>query len=155
MRTSEVMVKDVISIQKDLSVYEAVKLMNKNRIGCLVVVEDGQKVVGVLTERDVLKRVLEEGKNPKETKVSKIMTRHVIVGTPNMQLAEATELMFLKKIKKLPIVKGNRLVGLITLTDIARIARLDEKTMELIETRTRFLEAFISSFCMPRSPLEE
>jgi CBS domain-containing protein len=58
-----------------------------------------------------------------------------------MQLAEAAKLMFEKKVKKLPIVEGNRLVGLVTLTDLARMASLDEKTMELIETRERFLEA--------------
>jgi len=148
MKIEEAMVRDVITLQRDVSAYDAVKLMNENRIGCLVVVNsDG--VVGILTERDMLERVLEECKNPKETKVSEIMTRQVIVGRPDMELFEATELMFQKKVKKLPIVEGNRLVGLVTLTDIARVARLDEKTMELIETRTRFLEAFIRGFCRP------
>jgi len=69
------------------------------------------------------------------------MTKRVIVGKPDMQLAEAAKLMFEKKVKKLPIVEGNRLVGLVTLTDLARVASLDKKTMELIETRKRFLEA--------------
>jgi len=149
MKIEETMVKDVVTLQRDVSAYDAVELMNKNRIGCLVVVNNGQ-VVGILTERDLLERVLEECKNPKETKVSEIMTRHVIVGKPDMELVEATELMFEKKVKKLPIVEGNRLVGLVTLTDIARVARLDKKTMELIETRARFLEAFVRGFC--RSP---
>jgi len=148
MKVEEAMVKNVISLQRDVSAYDAVKLMNENRIGCLVVVNsDG--VVGILTERDLLERVLEKCKNPKETKVSEIMTRQVIVGKPDMQLSEATELMFEKKVKKLPIVEGNQLVGLVTLTDIARVAHLDKKTIELIETRARFLEAFIRGFCRP------
>jgi len=151
MKIEEAMVKNVISLQKDVSAYDAVKLMNENRIGCLVVVNNGQ-VVGILTERDILERVLEECKNPKETKVSEIMTRQVVVGRPDMELVEATELMFQKKVKKLPIVEGNRLVGLVTLTDIARVAYLDEETMELIETRARFLEAFIRGFCRPPAP---
>ncbi|NIR86576.1 CBS domain-containing protein [Candidatus Bathyarchaeota archaeon] len=126
------MVKNVITLQTGASAYDAVKLMNKNRIGCLVVVYSGE-IVGILTERDLLERVLEKCKNPKETRVLDIMTRKVIVGKPDMELIEATRLMFEKKVKKLPIVEGNRLVGLITLTDIARATSVDNKTIELIE----------------------
>ncbi len=126
------MVKDVITLQTDASAYDAVKLMNKNRIGCLVALDNG-KIVGILTERDLLERVLEKCKNPKETRVSEIMTRQVIVGKPDMQLVEATRLMFENKVKKLPIVEGNRLAGLVTLTDIARATSVDKKTLELIE----------------------
>jgi CBS domain-containing protein len=140
MKVEEAMIKNVITLQQDVSAYDAVKLMNENRIGCLVVLQYGQ-VVGIITERDMLERVLEKCKNPKETNITEIMTKRVIVGKPDMQLAEAAKLMFEKKVKKLPIVEGNRLVGLVTLTDLARLASLDEKTMELIETRERFLEA--------------
>jgi len=140
MKVEEAMIKNVVTLQQDVSAYDAVKLMNENRIGCLVVLQYGQ-VVGIITERDMLERVLEKCKNPKETNITEIMTKRVIVGKPDMQLAEAAKLMFEKKVKKLPIVEGNRLVGLVTLTDLARMASLDEKTMELIETRERFLEA--------------
>ncbi len=126
------MVKNVITLQTGASAYEAVKLMNKNGIGCLVAVDNG-KILGILTERDLLERVLEKCRNPKETDVSEIMTRQVIVGKPDMQLVEATKLMFENKVKKLPIVKGNQLVGLVTLTDIARVTSVDEKTIELVE----------------------
>jgi len=132
MKIEKLMVKDVITLQADASAHDAVRLMNKNRIGCLVIVYDG-KIVGILTERDLLERVLEKCKNPKETKVSDIMTKHVIVGKPDMQLVEATQLMFKNKVKKLPIVEGNQLVGLVTLTDIARATSIDKKTIELIE----------------------
>ena len=140
MKVEEAMIKNVVTLQQDVSAYDAVKLMNENRIGCLVVLQYGQ-VVGIITERDMLERVLEKCKNPKETNITEIMTKRVIVGKPDMQLAEAAKLMFEKKVKKLPIVEGNHLVGLVTLTDLARMASLDEKTMELIETRERFLEA--------------
>ena len=145
MKIEEAMIKSVVTLQEDVSVYEAVKLMNENRIGCLVVLQYGQ-VVGIVTERDMLERVLEKCRNPKETKVTEIMTKRVIVGKPDMQLVEAAKLMFEKKVKKLPIVEGNRLVGLVTLTDLARMASLDEKTMELIETRERFLEACLHAW---------
>jgi len=145
MKIEEAMIKSVVTLQEDVSVYEAVKLMNENRIGCLVVLQYGQ-VVGIVTERDMLERVLEKCRNPKETKVTEIMTKRVIVGKPDMRLDEAAKLMFEKKVKKLPIVEGNRLVGLVTLTDLARMASLDEKTMELIETRERFLEACVHAW---------
>ena len=61
------------------------------------------------------------------------MTRQVIVGKPDMQLVEAARLMFDNKVKKIPIVEGNRLAGLVTLTDIARATSVDRKTLELIE----------------------
>jgi len=132
MRIDELMVKNVVTLQTDASVYEAVKLLNKNKIGCLVVVRNGA-IVGILTERDLLERVLEKCKSPKETKVSEIMTRNVVVGTPDMDVLEATRVMFKLKVKKLPITEGNRLVGIVTLTDIARATSIDKKTIELLE----------------------
>jgi CBS domain-containing protein len=145
MKVEEIMVKNVITLSRDFSAYDAVKIMNRNRIGCLVVVNNGQ-VVGILTERDVLERVLEKCKNPKETRVSEIMTGEVMVGKPDMELVEATRLLFEKKVKKLPIVDGDRLVGLITLTDIARAAGHDREMMELIELRSQILEAFMKDY---------
>jgi predicted transcriptional regulator len=71
MKIEEAMIKSVVTLQEDVSVYEAVKLMNENRIGCLVVLQYGQ-VVGIVTERDMLERVLEKCRNPKETKVTEI-----------------------------------------------------------------------------------
>jgi CBS domain-containing protein len=119
-------------LSADASVYEAVKLLNKNKIGCLVVVDDSH-IVGILTERDLLERVLEKCRNPKETRVSEIMTKHIVVGKPDMELSEATELMFKNRVKKLPIIKENHLVGIVTLTDIARATSIDKQTIELIK----------------------
>ena len=65
--------------------------------------------------------------------MSEIMTRDVIVGDPDMDLLDATRLMFEKRIKKLPIVERDQLVGLITLTDVARATSVDDKTINLIQ----------------------
>ena len=126
------MIRSVITMSPDASAYEAVKISNKNKIGCLVVVDNSQ-IVGILTERDLLERVLEKCRNPKEIKISEIMTRHVVMGKPDMELSEATRLMFENKVKKLPIIDGNRLVGIVTLTDIARATSMDKETIELVE----------------------
>ncbi|UCC33898.1 MAG: CBS domain-containing protein [Candidatus Bathyarchaeota archaeon] len=133
MKIERLMVRNVVTLKMDATAHEAVKIMNRDRIGCLVIFHNGD-IVGILTERDLLERVLEECKNPKETLVSEIMTRHVIVGSPNMELVEATRLMFKHNVKKLPITQGSRLVGLVTVTDIARATSVDHETMELIET---------------------
>ena len=132
MKIEKIMVKDVVTVPSNALVHESVKLMNKNRIGCLLVV-DNDEVNGILTERDILERLVEKGKNPKETKISEIMTKHVVFGNPDMELIEVTKLMFEKKVKKLPIRDGDRLVGLVTLTDIARVTSVDKETMELIQ----------------------
>ena len=142
MKIERIMVRNVITLKMDATAYDATKIMNKNRIGCLVVVHKG-KIAGILTERDLLERVLEKCKNPKETMVSEIMTTHVIVGKPDMELVEATKLMFENKVKKLPITKGNRLVGLVTLTDIARATSVDNETMELIETLSNMHRIYV------------
>jgi CBS domain-containing protein len=132
MKIEKLMTKNVITMSADASVYEAVKLMNKNKIGCLVVVYSGQ-IVGILTERDMLERVLEKCRNPKETRVLEVMTKQVIAGKPGMELSEATKLMFENRVKKLPIINGDRLVGIVTLTDIARATCMDKKTVGLIQ----------------------
>jgi CBS domain-containing protein len=131
MIIENLMIRSVVTLPSCASVYEAVKLMNENKIGCLVVAYNGE-IVGILTERDLLERVLEKCKDPKEIAVSQVMTEHVIVGKPNMELSEATRIMFENGIKKLPIVKGNNLVGIVTLTDIARATSTDKETIELI-----------------------
>jgi CBS domain-containing protein len=133
MKVRELMVKDVVTASAAVaSAQDAARTMNQKGIGCLVAV-DANHVVGILTERDLLRRIVEVCRNPKLTKMSEIMTRQVIVGDPDMELLEATRLMFEKRIKKLPIVERDRLVGLITLTDIARATSVDEKTINLIE----------------------
>jgi len=132
MEIRKIMVKEVKTVPMDTTVQKAVEIMNKNRINCLVVTYN-KRIAGILTERDLLERVLEKGKDPKETAVSEIMTRQVLVGKPTMEIVEASNFMFEKKVKKLPIMEKNRLVGIVTLTDIARATCVDEKTMKLIK----------------------
>lgn len=132
MNIEKLMTRNVVTLQGDATAHEAVQLLNKHKIGCLVIV-NGTEIAGIITERDLLERVLEKCRNPKQTRVSEIMTRNVITGTPDMDTLEATRLMFKLKVKKLPITDGNKLVGIVTLTDIARSTSIDQKTIELIQ----------------------
>jgi len=119
LKVEDVMIKEVMTIDENATVKEAAEVMNKFEIGCLIAVRKG-KAMGILTERDVLKRVVAESKDAAKTKVKDVMSSPLVVVEPSMDLEEAVRLMFQMKIKKLPVVDGKRLVGLVTLTDIAR-----------------------------------
>jgi len=126
------MIEKVISVRADASIKEAVKIMNQYEIGCLIVADKGE-AVGIITERDVLKRVVSQSKDPELTKVSEIMSKPLIVGGPDMYVEDAAKLMFKRNIKKLPIRKDGQLVGLITLSDIARVAHVEPQIVKVIE----------------------
>jgi len=123
MDVKDVMVKEVITVNPDTKIRDAVELMNKNEIGCLVVTRKG-KPVGIMTERDVLKKIVCQSRNPEQTRVSEIMSKPLIVGRVDMDWREAAKLMLDHDIKKLPILEREKLVGLVTLTDIARVRML-------------------------------
>jgi CBS domain-containing protein len=111
------MVSNVMTIETNAFVMDAVKTMNQHAIGCLVVNENGSPV-GIVTERDLLKRLLAESKNPKKTRVQEIMSKPLIVAKPDMEIEEVIKLMFNRKIKKIPIVEDGKLLGLVTFTDL-------------------------------------
>jgi CBS domain-containing protein len=119
LKVRDVMVKEIITVDENSSVKEAVDIMNEFQIGSLIVLEKG-KAKGIVTERDFLRRVIAEAKDVMNTKVREIMTTPLVVVEPSTDLEEAVKLMFQKKIKKLAVVDANKLVGIVTLTDIAR-----------------------------------
>ncbi len=119
LKVEDVMVEDVISVPVKATVKEAAELMEKHEIGCLVVVRDG-KPVGIVTETDMVKRVILGPVDPEKTKVRRIMSKPLVVGNPQMDVDEASKIMRKRKIKKLPVIEKGRLVGLLTTTDIVR-----------------------------------
>ena len=132
MEVEDIMVQKVITVDPNASVKEAARLMNRHEIGCLIVVGQGQ-VMGIMTERDLLKKVVELGKNPEKTKVHDIMSKRLVVGTPRMEIPDVVRLMLQKKIKKLPIVTEGKIIGLVTLTDIARTTRIEPQMIGVIK----------------------
>lgn len=118
-KVADVMVKEVIAVESGVTVKEAVDLMNHYEIGCLVVLTK-DKVEGIVTERDILKRVIGKHRDVNMTKIKDIMSRPVWVVRSDTQLETALQTMLTRKIKKLPVVQEGRLIGLLTLTDVAR-----------------------------------
>jgi len=127
------MVEDVVTVEEDITVKKAVAIMNKYEIGCLIVTKRS-KPVGIITERDMLTRVLAESRAAEKTKVAEVMSRPLIFADPNMDLEEAAKLMFKMKVKKLPVVSDGRLVGLVTLTDLARFQPQIMKILKKMQT---------------------
>ena len=119
LKVRDVMVREVITVDENSTVKEAVDTRNEFQIGSLIVLERG-KAMGIVTERDFLRRVMAGAKDVVNTKVKEIMTTPLVVVEPSTDLEEAVKLMFQNKIKKLAVVDANKLVGIVTLTDIAR-----------------------------------
>jgi CBS domain-containing protein len=118
------MVRDVVTLDAKQNVKNAARIMTKFGISG-VIVQNKKDIVGILTERDILTRVVASGQNPEDIVVKDIMTEPVIVVSPLMPLEKAVSIMFQEKIKKLPVVDKNedqaQLVGILSLTDIARL----------------------------------
>ena len=119
-KIKDVMITEVITVDVNTDLRKAVERMNSHEIGCLIVLEKGS-YVGILTERDVLKRIVAEARNPEETMVGDVMSKPLVVVNPESSLEEAINLMIEKKIKKLPVIENRKLVGLVTMTEIARV----------------------------------
>jgi CBS domain-containing protein len=128
------MVREVITVDENSSVKEAVDIMNEFQIGSLIVLEKG-KAKGIVTERDFLRRVIAEARDVVNTKVKEIMTTPLVVVEPSTDLEDAVKLMFQSKIKKLAVVDANKLVGIVTLTDIARFQPQMIKMLKQLTTK--------------------
>jgi len=124
--TKEVIVKEamktnLVMVEPTTTVLEAAKRMKKNRIGNVLVVEKKQPV-GILTESDILKKVVAEGKNASEVLVEEVMSTPVVVADPYISLEEAMKTMGKCNIRRLPVIENGELIGVITQKDISRIS---------------------------------
>lgn len=123
MKVYEAMSKNPVTLPPERSVFEAVKSMVFRKIGSILVTERGE-LRGIITERDILGRVIAEGRNPKITKLKEVMSKPVIYIEDDVDLVEAAELMKKKRIRRLAVLnKDGNLVGIISSNDIAKSLR--------------------------------
>ena len=109
----------VHSVSPTASVLEAVRKMNREHIGSLLVCADND-VVGIFTERDVLIRVVDEGRDPRTTSVAEVMSRELVVVKPSMTVEDAMAVVTERRCRHLPVMDGPRLVGLVSIGDLTR-----------------------------------
>ena len=117
--------KNVWSIGPDASVYEALQLLAERNVGALVVVED-DRVCGILSERDYARKVVLFKRDSHDTKVSEIMTSEVRTITDDQSVAECMESMTEHHIRHLPVVEGERLIGIITIGDVVKAVMAEQ-----------------------------
>ncbi len=124
----------VFTIGRGASVLDAALLMNEHKIGALVVIDDDRGVVGMFTERDVLRRVVGEQRDPATTAVAEVMSHEVICATPATTIEEARGAMKNRRIRHLPLVDDDRrLTGLISIGDLNAYQTSDhEQTIHML-----------------------
>ncbi len=119
LRVKDAMVRSVIMIDSDDSVYTAAETMANNRVGCLVVTGSG-KPVGIVTESDIVKKITSMDVRPKDAKISSIMSWPLVFASPDEKLSDAAARMIANRIRRMPVLKEGNIVGIITHTDIVR-----------------------------------
>jgi CBS domain-containing protein len=125
---------EVVTVESSCTALEAVARMNEAGIGAVVVV-DGERTVGIFTERDVLVRVVSRQRDPAATRVSEVMTAEVISIELNTTVGDAMRIVTKRRCRHLPVFDGGRLVGLISSGDLTRwVVRDQEGRISDLET---------------------
>lgn len=115
----DIMVRNVKTVRTDDSAWDAVVKMNKFRIGSVIVTNNGRPV-GIITERNILERIVEPRLDPSSVRAKDIMSAPLITVDLNAAVEEAAQIMARKGIKKLPVVDGGKVVGVVSTSDIVR-----------------------------------
>lgn len=116
----------VYSIGPDATVFDAIGTMVEKNAGSLLVTEEAE-ILGILTERDYLRRVALEGRSSRSTRVREIMTTELVVVSPDCDLEQAMAVMTEKRIRHLPVMAGSGLAGVISIGDIVRHLSAERK----------------------------
>ncbi|MCX5817322.1 MAG: CBS domain-containing protein [Proteobacteria bacterium] len=112
--------REVWSILPDAIVYRSLELMSEKGVGALMVINDKGRVEGILTERDYARKVFLKGRSSKETYVKEIMTSELFAVNPTSSVEECMALMTEKRIRHLPVMDGDKLVGVISIGDVLK-----------------------------------
>jgi len=118
----------LLSISPEASVLDALKLMAEREVGALVVL-DGEQLAGIFSERDYARKVILFGKSSKDTAVSEIMTRKVVCVRPEQSVEDCMALMTDKRIRHLPVLQGNAVIGVISIGDVVKEVISEQRFM--------------------------
>ena len=119
---------DVVSIQPSATVLEAARLMNDRGVGGVVVVDEANALLGIFTERDILRRVVAAGLPPESTRISDVFTRDIVTCTPDMSVEEIGSIMTTRRVRHLPVVDVRGLHGVVTIGDLLAHRLSDQET---------------------------
>jgi CBS domain-containing protein len=120
LRVKEIMSPNPLTIAADTTVVDAARAMEKGDSSCALIEANGV-IVGMITERDITRRVVAKGASPEKTKVMSVMTSRIVVTSPDTDIEEALKIMTANKVRRLPVVDEKAgLVGLVRVADIAK-----------------------------------
>ena len=119
---------DVVSVVPTASVLEAARLMNDRSVGGLLVVDEAGKLLGIFTERDILRRVVAANLSPETTKVADVFTRDIVTCVPETSVDECGAIMSNRRVRHLPVVDAGGLHGVITIGDLLAHRVSDQET---------------------------
>lgn len=123
LSVGEIMTRNVQTVKPDSRLVEAISLMNQHRIGSVIVVE-GERAVGIITDRDVLQRIWKGRLDVRSTEVRDLMSEPLVEIAPNSDVEEALAIMRSRNVRKLPVTSNGKLVGIVTSNDIFRVTSL-------------------------------
>jgi|TARA_B100000959_G_scaffold266592_1_gene309174 CBS domain-containing protein len=129
--------KQIWTISKDQSVRQALVLMSEKNIGAIIIVDNKDFPIGIFSERDYARKVILKGKSSKDTLLEEVMTKELITITRNHKIEQCIEIMTEKRIRHLPILENNKIVGIISIGDVLKIIIKDQK--ELINHLQKFI----------------
>ena len=124
----------VWTVTPETTVFESIQLMAEKNVGALVVTRDG-KMVGVMSERDYTRKVILKGKSSKTTPVSEILSEKVVSVVPETTVQECLQLMTRSRIRHLPVLRGDELVGIVSIGDLVNwVIQAQSSTIQQLET---------------------
>ena len=129
--------RHIVSIAPDASVFDAIKLMADTTVGSLIVLDD-EEMLGIVTERDYARKVILKGRSSDNCKVSEIMTTDVLTASSSQTVNDCMEVMTERRIRHLPVVEDNRVIGMISIGDLVQ-AIISDQQQEIEQ-----LESYIS-----------
>ena len=144
----EIMSKNVVKVNYEISAFEISKIMVKRRISSVVIIDNNDKIIGIVTEKDLIKEVCAKKLLATTLTASKVMSSPLITISKNSTINDATKLMVEKKIKHLAIHDNNDIIGILTTYDLINVLRNKVKSIELDSN-------LLDAISMADIPLEE
>ena len=109
---------NVITVNQNRSVYDAIKVLFENKIGAVLVNNDNEDVIGIISERDILRECYRDSDKLKDVQIKDVMTRELIVGEPEDEISYVKQVMIENRIRHLPVIDNDKLTGILSMRDI-------------------------------------
>ena len=132
MLVKDIMSNDIVSLNSEDSIERAAQMMKQFDVGSIPVCSQ-EKLVGIITDRDITLNSVATGQNVNQQKISDVMTSNPVTGTPDMDIHDAARIMSEQQIRRLPIIQNNNLVGIVSLGDISVQPNLQDNAEEALK----------------------